>query len=290
MRIIITGSKGFIGSHLIDSLNQLGHEVFGLDKDNCELSDFLSVDSAIKKIQPEAIFHLAAQLPGLDNEPESFFKNNVQSTFNLLESAKNLRAPRFIFASTMNVYGKPRYLPVDEKHPLEPVNIYGLTKSLAENLFEFYAGNFGYRAVVLRFSGVFGPGRDSGAIASFISKALKGEVIEIDSDGSDAWDTAYVKDIVEASLKALEKIDSIGYDIFNIGCGKSLAVKEVAERIVNLTHSSSKMKFGKLRERINFYYDVSKAKKILEFTPTSFEDNLKDFIAYKKSELGVICK
>lgn len=291
MRVIVTGSKGFIGSNLSAELERLGYEVFGLDKDNCELSDFKCAHANITKIQPEAIFHLAAQLPDIGAEPEIFFRNNVHSTFNLLESVRALeKKPGFIFASTMNVYGKPKYLPVDEKHPLEPVNIYGLTKSLAESLFRFYVQSLGYKVITLRFSGVFGPGRNSGAIASFISKALKNEDIEIDSDGSDVWDTVHIKDVVIVSFKALEKIDSADYNVFNIGYGKGLIVKEAAESIIALTHSSSKIKFGRMRDRINFYYDISKARKELGFIPSSFEGNLRDFIAYKKSEIGVAYK
>lgn len=290
MRILVTGSRGFIGSHILARLEQLGHEVFGLDKDNCDLTDLEKLKKIIGEMQPGVIFHLAAQLPGLKVDPKTFFRDNVQATFNLLESTKGLPVSRFIFASTMNVYGKPKYLPVDENHSIEPVNLYGLTKLLAENLFKFYTQNFGYKVIVFRFSGVFGPGRDSGAVASFISRALKGEIIKIDTDGSDTWDATYVKDIVRANLKALEKIDTVNYDVFNIGYGKGLMLKEAAGDIVRLTQSTSGIRFGEEKSEINFYYDITKAKETLGFTPCSFEESLRDFIAYKKSESGVTCK
>ena len=290
MRILVTGSRGFIGSHILAGLEQLGHEVFGLDKDNCDLADLEKLKKIIEEMQPGVIFHLAAQLPGLKVDPETFFRDNVRATFNLLESTKGLTAPRFIFASTMNVYGKPKYLPVDENHSIEPVNLYGLTKLLAENLFKFYAQNFGYKTIVFRFSGVFGPGRNSGVVASFISRALKGEIIKIDTDGSDTWDAIYVKDVVRASLKALEKIDTANYDVFNIGYGKGLMLKEVAGDIVRLTQATSGIGFGEEKSEINFYYDITKAKEAFGFTPCSFEESLRDFIAYKKSESGVVCK
>lgn len=290
MRILVTGSRGFIGSHILAGLEQLGHEVFGLDKDNCDLTDLEKLKKTIREMQPDVIFHLAAQLPGLKVDPEIFFRDNVQATFNLLESTKGLTAPRFIFASTMNVYGKPKYLPVDENHSIGPVNLYGLTKSLAEDLFKSYAQNFGYKVIVFRFSGVFGPGRDSGAVASFISRALKGEIIKIDTDGSDTWDAVYVKDVVRVYLKALEKIDTAHYDVFNIGYGKGLMLKEATGDIVRLTQSTSDIRFGEKKSEINFYYDITKARGTLGFTPCSFEESLRDFIVYKKSGSGVACK
>lgn len=291
MKIIVTGSKGFIGFHLLNHLEQLGHETFGLDIDNCDLCNFSKLVSIVKKIEPDAIFHLAAQLPiASDEAHEKFFRSNIQATFNLLESAREIKVRKFIYASTMNVYGKTRCLPVDERHTTEPVNIYGLTKLLSENLFNFYAQNLGYRVIVLRFSGVFGPGRNSGAIASFVSKALKGETIKVDSDGSDAWDTLYVKDVIAAYIAALEKINDFKYEVFNIGYGKGLVVKEAAEEIVRLTGSISKIKFADKKDKINFYYDIKKASQILNFTPSSFTESLKDFIGYKKTETGVMYK
>ena len=290
MKVTVTGSRGFIGSNLLIHLKDLGYEAFGLDKDNCDLSTPKDIEVSINRINPEVIFHLAAQLPDSKAKTEDFFRDNVRSVFNILEASRHLKSPRFIFFSTMNVYGKPEYLPVDESHPTEPVNIYGLTKLMAEHMFKFYSENFGYKVVVLRFSGVFGPGRDTGAIATFISRALKEKVIEINSDGSDTWDAIYINDAISASIAALKKIDSVDYDIFNIGYGKGLVVREVAEKIIGLTDSSSCIKFGKSKSGINFYYDIKKAKKEIRFAPSSFEGNVKDFITNKKQGSGVFSK
>lgn len=281
MRMLITGSKGFIGSHLFRYLKPLDHEVFGLDKDECDINDLQKLKSIVKKTQPEIVFHLAARLPtDSKEEPERFFRNNVEGTFNLLESMKECGVHRMVYSSTMNVYGKTEYLPVDERHPARPINIYGLTKLLGERLCEFYAQNFNYKIIILRYSGVYGPGRDNGAIDSFISRALKNEVLEISSDGSDIWDAIYIDDAVTAIMLALENISKINFEIFNIGYGKGIKLLEIANKILKLTKSDSKLTIEDKAKPMKFYYDISKAKKSLKFIPTPVEKNLNNFIRY----------
>jgi UDP-glucose 4-epimerase len=178
----------------------------------------------------------------------------------------------------MNVYGKTKYLPVDERHPTEPVNLYGLTKLIGEELCEYYARNFAYRVIILRYSGVFGTGKNVGAIASFVSKALRGESLCLEGDGSDIWDTLSFKDVIHANILALKNIDAIKFGLFNIGYGKGLKVKKVAEDIINFTSSLSEIKFKEKNDKIKFYYNIRKAREKLKFNPLPFHQRLKEFI------------
>ena len=280
MKIIVTGSKGFIGAHLIAELRRLGHEVLGLDRTVCDLCNYPELKPIVGKFAPEAVFHLAALLPvGAEHEAQKYFANNVNGTLNLLESLRDGNNCKFVYSSTMNVYGKAQYLPVDETHPAQPTNPYGLTKLLGEQVCKYYADNLGYQVTVLRYSGVYGPGRDTGAIASFIAKALAGEPLQINA--SDQWDALYVKEIVKANILALQLADTKSFNIFNIGAGEALGVKAVAEAIIKLTNSRSELKINDSPSSLAFYYDIAKAKDKLGFHPRSLGDCLKEFITLK---------
>ena len=281
MKIIITGSKGFIGANLLAELKLAGHEVLGIDRSVCDLSNYSELKPIVAQFAPEAVLHLAAFLPvGEEKEPQQYFTNNVNGTLNLLESLKESKNCKFIYSSTMNVYGKAQYLPVDEAHPTQPTNPYGLTKLFGEQLCKYYADNLNYRVVVLRYSGVYGPGRDSGAIAYFIAKALAGEPLQINA--ADQWDALYVKEIVKANFLALQLANSQRFNLFNIGAGEALSVRTVAEAIIKLADSRSELKINDSQSSLAFYYDISRAKEQLGFHPRLLIDCLKEFIAYKR--------
>ncbi len=282
MRVLVTGYKGFIGSHLIASLRKLGHLTFGLDKDNCDLLNLPRLQIFIRKINPVLVFHLAASLPDAkEKSSRYFFKNNVEGTFNLLESLRAVNVRYFIYSSTMNVYGPVYYLPVNERHPTQPNNLYGLTKLLGERLCEYYAKNYKYKVIVLRYSGVYGPGRSSGAIASFISAALRENKLLVQGNGLDCWDALAIEDIVLANILALKFIPNTSFDVFNIGYGKPLNVLDVAKRIIKSTRSHSEITVTGKKSCVNFYYNIRKAKLKLGFRPRLFSEALSKFIEYE---------
>lgn len=290
-KILITGADGFLGSHLSKRLLDEGCEVYGIDNtgnggriERCDVGNFSEVFGIMKKINPELVIHLAAVLPKEKIEESLYYQVNAKGTYNILSAMKKIGIKKIIFTSTMNVYGNPEHLPVDEKHPLAPTNTYGLTKLMAESLCKFFSDYYGIKTVVLRFSGIFGPGRKNGAIYNFINQALANQTIKIFSDGSDLWDSIYVDDAVEAIISAEKLFDKSNFDFFNIGYGKGINIFETAEKILNLTRSKSQLVIEKKQTPVKFYFDISKAEKILNFKPKDFKISLNNFINYLKND------
>lgn len=186
----------------------------------------------------------------------------------------------------MNVYGIPKYLPVDEFHSTEPINEYGTTKLTGEMFCKIYSEQCGINVIILRYSGVFGPMREDGAIYNFIESALANKPLVIFSDGSDVWDTVYVDDAIKAIMLAIGNISQFNFEIFNIGNGKEVNLLEIANKIIELTKSNSKIVIENKIKPIKFYYDLSKAQKLLKFTPTPIEENLNRFIRNIKLAKG----
>ena len=277
-KVLVIGANGFIGSHLCDALNKKGYQVIGLyynsGKRNTDIRDFKSILKILKKHKPEAVFHTAAVLPGRKDNPFLFFEVNTKGTFNLLEACRLQGVKKFIYSSTMSVYGKDiEYLPIDEKHPTNVSDFYGLTKFLGEELVRFYAKNHNLNAIVLRYSGVYGPGKEQGAVANFIRNAKQNKPLKISNNI--CWDIIYIKDVVEANIKALEKADKLKFEIINIGSGKEININNLAEKIIKITGSKSNIVFNKSLPCFHFYFNINKAKKLLKFKPCSYDTSLK---------------
>lgn len=302
-KILVTGAGGFIGSHLCESLLKKNYKVFGLihnskekirhlEKNpnfkliNEDITNFNGMFRVFKRIKPCAVFHAAAFIPEKENANwNKIFKTNVMGTLNILEAAKLNKVKIMIYSSSMSVYGKNiKYLPVDENHPLNPANFYGLSKWQAEKLCEFYAEKCDMNIIILRYSGVYGSRRNDGSIANFIRDALQNKPLKILDNVN--WDIVYVNDIVGANIRAYERATELKFEIINIGSGKKINLKKLADKIVKISGSRSKIKFGKFFSRLpsfNFYYNIVKAKKLLKFTPMESDTALNKFINYFKS-------
>lgn len=269
-KVLVTGANGFIGSNLCKSLTQGGYHVVDLGK--TDIRDFKEISKILKKHKPYGVFHMAAILPSGENRV--FFDVNVKGTFNLLEACRLSGVRKFIYSSSMSVYGKDiKYLPVDEKHPINPYDFYSLTKFLGEELVKLY----NFDSVILRYSGVYGPGKEQGAVANFIRNAKLNKPLKILNNIS--WDIIYVKDVVEANIKAFEKADKLRFEIINIGSGKEINIKDLAEKIIEITGSKSKIISNKTSPCLHFYFNINKAKKLLNFKPQSYDTSLKANIA-----------
>ena len=303
MRLLVTGAIGFIGSHLCEGLLAAGHEVWGISRLTktgnvaetqnhqnfhllrCDITDSDELQAIFHRNKFDAIFHLAARLSTQPaDDPFPYFETNVKGTLNILRTAHMEDVRNVVYSSSMNVYGVPEYLPVDEGHPTKPVNLYGLTKLMGEMSCQLYARIYGFKAIILRYSGVFGPGKAGGAIFNFVDKALRNEPLVIFSDGSDVWDTVYVKDVVAANILALANIDRLGFESFNIGIGKGINITDVANKILGLTGSAAKPTFGSAPSLPTFVYNISKAENMLGFTPTTFDECLKEYVEQEKSQ------
>lgn len=262
---LVTGSKGFIGSKLTMRLKEIGIEVTEADlSTGIDLSEW---DQLINTPPFNFCFHLASRvfIPDSFNDPHAFYSNNINSTLNILELCR-IHQARLIFASTY-VYGNPVYLPVDEKHPVQPNNPYTHSKIMGEELCKAYHDYFGVKVMILRPFNIFGEGQNLNfLIPSLISQAEKGKIVL--DDASPRRDFLYVDDMVEAYIKAMQtEIES--YEVINIGSGKSISVYEVAKLISSefgndVISVSGKKRMNEVKETLA---DVTKAKIILGWQP-----------------------
>lgn len=252
MRILVTGGAGFIGSHIVDALIDRGHRVTVLDDLSSgqetnlnrrakfikgDVANQKKLESVFKRVQPEAIFHLAAQInvrasvenPTLDAEC------NILGSLRLIDMAAKAGVKKFIFSSTGGaMFGDHAAYPVDEDTVATPLSPYGLAKATIEKYLDFYHRERGLSFIALRYGNVYGPRQnphgEAGVIAIFTSLMLDGQAPIINGDGGQTRDYVYVGDVVKANLAALDS--AIDAAVLHIGTGKETSVNDIF-RLVN---------------------------------------------------------
>jgi UDP-glucose 4-epimerase len=280
--IIVTGSSGFIGSALSEQLKANGYTVMGFDlSQKNDITKMSDLDGFFQNIASEDIgtaVHLAASMfvPRSWEKPHETFFVNVVGTLNLLEQCRVHDINRFIYASSY-IYGKPDYLPVDEKHPVKPSNPYAHSKLLAEELCRSYFEDYGLKCVILRPFNVYGPNQSINFLIPTIISQLSAGKIEL-KDSKPKRDFLFISDMVEAYLKAI-KLENFDFEIINIGSGKSYSVSEIVEIILNQADKSVSVEYlgeervGEIPETVA---DITKAKNLLGWEPkVAIEDGLK---------------
>ena len=298
----MTGASGFLGSHLCETLLKKGYDVVGatytkgmplahvsdhpsFTELHVDIRNAAALRTRIQQHKPRGIFHTAALLPsGNTDDPFPFFEQNARGTLNVLEAARQEGVEACIYSSTMNVYGKANYLPVDEHHPTNPDNFYGLSKLVGEEYALLFAKKYDLRSVILRYPGIYGPRKDSGAVATFIARAHRREPIELDINI--AWDIVYVEDVVEANIRAYENRERLNGQVINIGSGREVEIETLAEHVVKLFGSHSKIVKGKDfsdTPSLRFYFNIDKAREMLAFEPSTLDDGL---VTYITEEIG----
>jgi UDP-glucose 4-epimerase len=309
-RILITGGAGFIGSHLAEALVKHNNFVkiydnfnpFYFNKEanikhlkeakNCTLmkGDILELDTLKQAIDDdiELVFHIAAQ-PGVRFSVKTPFKTNeinVTGTINMLVAVQNSNVEKLINASSSSVYGSPQYLPIDEKHPTNPVSPYGASKLAAEKYCKAFYRVYGIDVCSLRFFTVYGPRqRPDMAIHIFTQKILKNEPPTIFGDGDQTRDFTFVEDTVSGIIASAEAKDTAGED-FNLGKGERCSVNELISLLIKTTGNAIEPIYTKeMRGDVSHTWaDIAKAKKMLGYNPQiSIEEGLQKFVAWYKS-------
>lgn len=291
-RVLITGGNGFIAGHLAERLIARGDSVtlFDLAFDlrsaqsgacriEGDVTDYPAVAEAVS--DADAVFHLAAvsRVVWGQQDPFTCWRTNALGTVNVLEACRRSpNRPLLFYASSREVYGEPTYLPVDEAHPKAPVSVYGTTKWCGESACRAYGRPDAYgrsvRAVRFRFSNVYGSERDlrDRVIPKFMAQALRNEEILL-YGGEQVLDFTFIGDtvsgIVQAFDGALEGRDGIVGEAFQFVTGTGVSVAELAERIVGITGSSSRI----IEDRSNafevrrFVGTPEKAHRVLGYSP-----------------------
>ena len=293
MKAVVTGAAGFIGSHLVESLLDDGHEVVGLDcfvdyypraakEGNLERardhSAFRFLEGRLQDLDlapllagASEVYHLAAQAGVRSSWGRDFAlysDHNVLATQRVLEAAVSAGRPRVVYASSSSVYGDAKALPLREDTPCQPVSPYGVTKLAGEHLAGLYHRNHGLPATSLRYFTVYGPRqRPDMAFHRFLKAARDGMPIQLYGDGEQTRDFTFVADIVSATRAAA--VSGRPGSVYNVGGGERVALNAVLRTIEQITGRALRIERqeaqkGDMRDT---FADTSAAGRDLGFSP-----------------------
>ena len=282
---MITGASGFIGSNLTRGCLQKGHTVFAFCRFSSGLRDFaafrgnhqlnivkgdITDPTSFESLHDvDAVFHLAANtdLKKSFNNPLLDLETNVGGTINLLEWARK-RDICLVYFSTGSVYGEPKYIPVDEDHPLFPTSPYAVSKLMAEKYCWLYSRQYGLNISILRIFHPYGPCQPiSKAIPTFILRIFANRPVLIKGKGDETMAFIYVSDLVKAALTALEKGKK--GEIYNVGGNEPTSMKEIVSKISYILQKDPIISFVKKDESRSplLLPSIEKAKRDLGFVP-----------------------
>jgi len=253
MKILVTGGAGFIGSHVVDAYLTAGHDVAVVDNlasgarsnlnpaarfHHADIRDPAALGPIFKAERPELVNHHAAQasVKLSMQDPASDATVNVIGSLNVLEACRRFGVRKLIYAGTGGAaVGEPRYLPVDEDHPVEPLSPYGANKHAVEHYCDLYRANWNLDTTILRYSNIYGPRQDpfgeAGVIAVFAGRMLAGEEPIVNGTGEQERDYVYVGDVARANVLVL---DGGGGRMYHIGTGVGASVNELFDRLARI--------------------------------------------------------
>jgi UDP-glucose 4-epimerase len=302
MKVMVTGGAGFIGSHVVDACLAAGHAVVVVDdlssgnRGNvnpqatlcvADLRDRAALERVFAAERPQAICHLAAKANVRESmlEPVLYAEVNVIGSLNLLELARRHGCQKCIYTSTGGaVYGEPDYLPVDENHPINPLDPYGASKHHVEHYLRIYRTHYNLDYTVLRYANVYGPRQnpygEAGVVAIFAAQMLNGGAPVIYGSGEQERDFVYVADIARANVLALARG---GGEILNIGSGVATSINGIFDQLKEITGSACVKSHGpaKAGEVYRVYLTSARAEAVLGWRPTvSLREGLSQTVAY----------
>jgi len=304
MNVLVTGGAGFIGSHIVDALVQQGHKVTVVDNLSTGSAQNLNprgrfyemsiCDSELSEVfeeeKPEVVNHQAAQMVIQRSLQDPIFdaEQNILGSLNLILNCIRFGVKKIIYASSGGaVYGEPEYLPVDERHPVNPIAQYGVSKHTVEHYLHIYSVQSGLDYVVLRYSNVYGPRQnpegESGVVAIFARHMLKGQSPTIFGPGDKTRDYTYVADVASANLLAMQS-DAKG--IYNIGTGVETSDREMFDTLAELLGYQGAPHYNQVRkgEIYRICLDYSKVLREMGWQPqASLREGLSQTIGYYKA-------
>ncbi len=270
--VLVTGSDGFIGSHLIEELLKYNCKIIAfvyynsfnswgwldalpveivnkIDVIAGDIRDANFVEKQVSNV--DVVFHLAALIgiPYSYHAPQSYVDTNIQGTLNILNAAKKFNTKKIIVTSTSEVYGSAIYVPIDEKHPLQGQSPYSATKIAADKLSESFYKSFDIPLVIARPFNTYGPRQSARAvIPNIITQILSGDDELKIGNLTPIRDFNYVKDVVSAFAKIAICDDLIGHEV-NIASGESTSIKDLINTIIDITNSKVRIIEDKSRYR-----------------------------------------
>lgn len=269
MKILVVGGTGYIGSHMVKMLGSQGHEVITFDnlskgyRDAVLSGDFVEgdlannqqLDNLFASIKFDGVMHFASfiEVGESVSEPASYYRNNVFNTQNLLDAMVKHGVNYFVFSSTAAIFGEPEYSPIDETHPKNPINPYGRSKLMVEQMLEDYGTAYGLKSVALRYFNAAGADPDAELgerhdpethLIPLVLQAASGRRASISlfgqdyktPDGSCVRDYIHVNDLCDAHLLALNKLKNSDKSLrYNLGNGHGFSVKQVIDTTEKIT-------------------------------------------------------
>ncbi len=302
-KVLVVGGAGYIGSHMVKMLLEHGHAVVTLDnlstgfRDAVLGGEFVEGDigdrGLLDRLLPEhgfdAVMHFAAfiQVGESVQDPGKYYLNNVANTLNLLNAMVRHGVDRFIFSSTAAIFGEPQYVPVDEDHPKAPINPYGLSKWMVEQILADFEHAYGLRSVCLRYFNAAGADPDGQLGPRFegitnlipvVLKAAAGKRASITvfgrdfdtPDGTGVRDYIHVTDLCQAHLRALDRLMAgAASEVFNLGNGRGFSVQQVIDTAREITSRDIPVIDGPRREGdpAALVADAARARELLDWQP-----------------------
>jgi len=285
MKSLVTGGCGFIGSHIVDRLIQLGHEVVVIDNQKSStrqefffnenalyhtenLEDYSRFEKLFEGV--DNVFHLASEIsiPYCIENPRETMQNNILSTLNVLEASRKHKVNRVVFSSTSAVYGNGLWLPNYETNPVDCLNTYSISKYSGEQLCKMYSDLYGLKTVIFRYFNVYGErqpliGSYAPVIGIFLRQKLNNEPLSLIEDGTQTRDFVHVSDVVEANILASQR-ELLKYgEVFNVGTGIGTSIESIADII-----SSDKIYLPERPgEVLHSRANIDKIKNVLKWEP-----------------------
>jgi UDP-glucose 4-epimerase len=304
MKIFIIGGAGYIGSHMVKVAHDAGHNVVTIDNlstghrdavlhgkfEYCDVLNSKKLGLLFKRYKPDAVMHFCGfSIVGESMaEPHKYYQNNVYGALNVLNAMIENNCMKFVFSSSAAVYGNPEYIPIDEKHPKKPINPYGKSKLMIEEILEDFNSAYGLKFVSFRYFNAAGAdpcgelserhNPETHLIPNILS-AAKGinksvNIFGVKNDTKDGTcirDYIHVNDIADAHLLGLKYLNKENQQsaVFNLGNGKGFSVKEVIEKIKKVTKKNFNVieKGRRKGDPSVLIADDKKAREVLKFNP-----------------------
>lgn len=307
MNILVTGGAGYIGSHTVKALLEANHQVVVIDNLSRGHKDALpsqvpfynvdiksdEVEDILKRHNIEGIMHFSAhsQVGESMVNPSIYYENNVVGSYHLIETARKVGVPYFVFSSTAAVYGEPEEIPIVETAKWNPTNVYGRTKLMIEDMLRDYSSIYGQKFVALRYFNAAGAdpsgtiGEDHTPETHLIPLILEAALGKRDSitifgqdydttDGTCVRDYVHVNDLASAHILAMEYLHKGGEStVFNLGSGHGFSVQEIVDAAKEITGVDFKVEYGPRRagDPSTLIASSNKIKNLLGWNPIHSE-------------------
>ncbi|KAJ52330.1 NAD dependent epimerase/dehydratase [Clostridium tetanomorphum] len=314
-KVLVTGSEGFIGSHLTERLVEIGADVTALVQYN-SFNNWGWIDTFDKKVKDsinvvtgdireydgmkrivkgqEVVFHLAAliAIPYSYVSPMAYVRTNVEGTTNVLEACREYEIEKIVHTSTSETYGTALYVPIDEKHPLQGQSPYSASKIGADKIAESFYKSFNLPVATIRPFNTYGPRQSARAvIPTIISQILSGKTEIKLGSLTPTRDFNYVKDTAEAFIKIAESDKTVG-EVINTGSNYEISIGDTVKKIVDIIGANINILCDDERIRpenseVNrLWADNKKIKQLTEWKPQySLDDGLKETIQWIKDNM-----